>query len=106
MASRKIHTRAHPVPDPPEIVDDPENILRKSPKIETSTIFRSPLRTNSVPENISAQQKSQVELVNPFRTRSLGDLDQLDSKSSLSSPGTSEHLGSREATPSDTSFIT
>ena len=75
MASRKIHTRAYPDPDPPEIVDNPEIILRKSPRIKLSTVFRSPLRANSVPENLSDLQKSQVDLVNPFRTRSLGELD-------------------------------
>ena len=70
-----------------------------------STVFKSPLRVNSVPENISALQKSQVDLVNPFRTRSLDDLDQLDSESSLSSPKTSEHPGSRETTPPDLHFL-
>ena len=105
MAPRKIHTRAHPDPDPPEIVDNPESILRKSPKIESSTIFRSHIRANSVPENLSALQKSQTDLLNPFRTRSFGDLDQLDSETSLSSPETSEHLGNRESTPPDLHFL-
>ena len=105
MAPRKIHTRAHPDPDPPEIVDNPERILRKSPKIESSTVFRSSLRANSVPENLSALQKSQTDFLNPFRTRSFGDLDQLDSKSSHSSPETSEPLGNRESTPPDLHFL-
>ena len=105
MASRKIHTRAYPDPDPPEIVYNPESILRKSPKINLSTIFRSPLRANLVPENITALQQSQADLVNPLRTRSLGDLVQLDYESSLSSPETSEHLGSRETTPPDLHFL-
>ena len=105
MAPRKIHTRAYPDPNPPELVDNPEGILTKSPRIKLSTIFKSPLRANSVPENLSALQQSQVDLVNPFRTRSLGDLDQLDSKSSLSSPETSKHLGSRETTPPDLHFL-
>ena len=105
MAPRKIHTRAHPDPDPPEIVDNPERILRKSPKIESSTVFRSSLRANSVPENLSALQQSQADLLNPFRTRSLDDLDQLDYESSHSSPETSEHLGSRETTPPDLHFL-
>ena len=65
MASRKIHTRAHPDPNPPEIVDDPEIILWKSPKVKLSTVFRSPLRANSVPENLWALQKSQVDTANP-----------------------------------------
>ena len=63
------------------------------------------MRANSVPENLSALQQSQVDLVNPFRTRSLGDLDQLDSESSLSSLETSEPIGSREKTPHDLHFL-
>ena len=105
MAPRKIHTRAHPDLDTPEIVDDPKSILWKSPRIKLSTIFRSPLRANSVPKNFSALQQSQVDLVNPFRTRSLDDLDQLDFESSISSPEISEHPGSRETTPPDLHFL-
>ena len=78
MAPRKIHTRAYPDPDPPEIVGNPESTLRKSPKIKLSTVFRSPLRANSVPENLSPLQQSQVDLVNPFRTRSFDDINQLE----------------------------
>ena len=63
------------------------------------------MRANSVPENLSALQQSQVDLVNHFRTRYLGDLDQLDSESSLSSPETSEHPGNRETTPPDLHFL-
>ena len=74
MAPRKIHTRAYPDPDPPEVVDIPENILRKSPKITLSTVFRSPLRAKSVPEHLSALEQSQDDLVNPFRTRSFDDI--------------------------------
>ena len=105
MDPRKIHTRAHPDPNPPEIVDDPESILWKSPRIKLSTIFRSPLRANSVPENLAALRQSQSDLVNPFRTRSFDDIIQLDSESSLSSPETSEHSGSRETTPPDLHFL-
>ena len=105
MARRKIHTRAYLDPDPPEIVDNPKIILRKSPKIKSSTVFRSPLRANSVPENLATLQQSQVDLRNPFRTRLLDDLDQLDSESSLSSPETCEHLGSRETTPPYLHFL-
>ena len=74
MAPRKIHTRAFPNPNPPEIVDNPESILRESPKIKFSTVFKSPLRANSVPENLAALHQSQVDLRNPFRTRSLDDI--------------------------------
>ena len=105
MASRKIHTRDFPDLDPPEIVDNPESILRKYPRTKSSTVFRSPLRANSVPENLAALQQSQVDLRKPFRTRSLDDLDQLDFESSLSSPETSEHPGSRETTPPDLHFL-
>ena len=105
VAPRKIYTRAHPDPNPPEIVDDTESILWKSPRIKLSTVFRSPLRANSVPENISALQKSQADLVNPFRTRSLDDIIRIDSESSLSSPETSENLGSRETTRLDLNFL-
>ena len=105
MAPRKIHTRAYPHPDPPELVDNPEGILRKSPRIKLSTIFRSPLRANSVPENLSALQQSQTDLVNPFRTRSFDDIIQVDSESSLSSLETSEHAGNRETTPPDLHFL-
>ena len=105
MAPRKIYTRAYPDPNPPEIVDNPERILRKSPKVKSSTVFRSPFRVNYVPENLSTLQESQVDLRNPFRTRSLDDLDQLDSKSSLSSPETSEHPSSIETTPPHLHFL-
>ena len=105
VAPRKIHTRAYPNPDPPEIVDNPKSFLRKSPRIKLSTFFRSPLRANSVLENLIALQQSQADLVNPFRTRSFDDIIQLDSESSLSSPQTSEHLGSRETTPPDLHFL-
>ena len=74
MAPRKIHIKAYPDSNPPEIVDNPESILRKSPRIKSSIVFILPLRANSVPENLSALQKSQVDVVNPFRTRSLDDI--------------------------------
>ena len=63
------------------------------------------MRANSIPENLSALQQSQADLVNPFRTRSFDDIIQLDSRSSLSSPQTSEYLGSRETTPFDLYFL-
>ena len=105
MAPRKIYTRAYPNPNPPEIVDNPERILRKSPEVKSSTVFRSPRRASYVTENLAALQNPQVDLRNPFRTRSLEDLDQLDSESSLSSPERSEHPGSRETKPPDSHFI-
>ena len=98
MAPRKIHTRAHPDPDPPEIVDDPKSILWKSPRIKLS------IGANSIPENLLALQQSQVDLVNPFRTRSFDDIIQIDSESSISSPKTSEYPD-RESTPPDPHFL-
>ena len=65
-------------------------------------LFRS---ASSVPENLTALQQSQADLVNPFRTRPFDDIIQLDSESSLSSPETSEHPGSRETTPPDLHFL-
>jgi len=105
VAPRKIHTRAYPDPDPPELVDNLETILRKSPRNKLSTIFGSPLRASFVPENLAALQQSQADLVNPFRTRSFDNIIQLDFESSLSSPETSEHPGNRETPPSDLHFL-
>ena len=75
MASRRVHTRSYPDLDPPEIIDNPERILRKSPKAQASTIVRSLHRANSIPKNLTALQDSKVDLRNPFRTRSLDDID-------------------------------
>ena len=105
MAHRKIHTRAYPNPNPPEIVDNPKRILRKSPEVKSSTVFRSPFRANSIPENLVALQQSQVDLRNPFRTRSLDDLDHLDSEPSPSSLETNEYPSSRETTPPNLHFL-
>ena len=58
VAPRKIRTRAYPDPNPLETVDNLESILRKSPKIKLLAIFRSPLRANSVPQNLAALQES------------------------------------------------
>ena len=105
MASRRVHTRAYPDPNPPEIVDNPQSILRKSLKAQASTIVRPVQRANSVPENLTALQDSQVDLRNPFRTRSLDDIDQIDFESPPSSQDRGEHPGSRETTPPDLHFL-
>ena len=97
MASRRIHTRAHPDPNPPEIVDNPEIILRKSPKVQASTIFR--------PVHITALQDSQVDLRNPFRTRSLDNIDQIDFEPSHSPQHSGENSVNRETTPLDLHFL-
>ena len=104
MAPRKIHTRAYLDPNPPKIVDNPERILRKSPKARSSTIVRSLHRANSFPDNLTALQQSQVDLTNPFKTRSLDDIIWIDSKSPLSSQDRSEHPSSKETTPPDLHF--
>ena len=78
MASRRVHTRAYPNPNPPEIVENPERILRKSPKAKNSTIVRPFHIANYVPENLIALQDSQVDLRNTFRTRSHDDIYQID----------------------------
>ena len=68
MAPRRIHPRAYHDPNPLEIVDNPERILMKSPEVKSSTIVRSLHTANSVPENLTALQESQVDLRNPLRT--------------------------------------
>ena len=105
MASRRVDTRAHPDPNPPEIVDNPERILRKSPKAPASTIVRPVQRANSVPENLTSLQYSQVDLRNPFRTMSLGDIYQTDFEPSPLSKDSGENTGSRETTPPDLHFL-
>ena len=105
MAPRRIHTRAYPDPNPPEIVDNPERILRKSPNAKNSTIVRPLHRANSVPENLAALQEPHVYLRNPFRTRSLNDIDQIDLEPSLSSQDRGDHHGSSETTPPNLHFL-
>ena len=105
MASRRIHTKAHPDPNPPEIVDNPENILRKSPKSKTSTVVRPVHRADSIPENLTALQDSQVDLRNPFKTRSLDDIDQTDFEPSPLSQDIGKNTGNRETTPHDLHFL-
>ena len=85
MASRRVHTRAYLDPNPPKIVDNPERIFRKSPKAQTSTIVKPIQRANSVLENLVALQDSQVDLRNPFRSRSVDHIDQIDFESPTSS---------------------
>ena len=108
MASRRIYTRAYPDPNAPEIFDNPESILWKSPKSKTSTIVRPIHRANSVPENLTALQDTQVDLPsirNPSRTKSLSDIDHIDFESPHSPQHSGEHTDSRETTPLDLHFI-
>ena len=105
MASKKIHNRSHLDPNPPEIVDNPESILRKSPKSKTSIVVRPVHRANFVPENLTALQDLQVDLRNPFRTRSLDDIDQIDFEPSHSPQHSGENTVSKETTPPDLHFL-
>lgn len=74
MASRRVFNRAYPDPNPHEIVDNLEIIPRKFPKSKNATAVRPIHRADSVPENLTALQNSQVDLRNPFRTKSLSDI--------------------------------
>ena len=105
LASKRIHTRSHPNPNPPEIVENPERFLRKSPKTKSSTIVRPLHRANYVLENLTALQDSQADLRNPFQTRSLDDIDKIDFESPPSSQDIGEHPGSRETTPPSLHFL-
>ena len=108
MASRIIHTRAYPDPNPPEIVDNPESILRKTPKSKTSTVVRPIHRADSALENIIALQDTQVDLPfirKPSRTNSLSDIDQIDFEPSHSPQHSGENTVSRETTPPDLHFL-
>ena len=81
LASRRIHTRAYPDPNPPEIVDNLESILWKSLVSRDPTIVRPIHRANSVPENLTALSDTQVDLDLPSnlpRTKSLNSIDQTD----------------------------
>ena len=105
MASRRIYTRAYPDPNPPEIVDNPESILRKTPKSKTSTVVRPIHRANYVPKNLLSLQDTQVDLRNPIRTRSLNDIDQIEFEPSHSPQHSEGKTVSRETTPLDLHFI-
>ena len=79
LASRTIHTRAYPNPNPPEIVDNPESILRKYPTPRRPTISRHIHRANSTPENFTALSNTYFDLDSQSslpRTKSFSALDQ------------------------------
>ena len=78
---RTIHTRAYPNPDPPEIVDNPESILKGAPTPKIPTISSHIHRDNSAPENLIALAPFLPNLDLPnglLRTRSFNHLDQQD----------------------------
>ena len=98
MASKIIHTRAYPDPNPPEIVDNPEKLLRKSPTSKHPAIVRPIQRVSSIPRNLAALLDTQFNLPfirNPSRTKSLSGIDQIDFE-----PKNSQHNSSRETSPS------
>ena len=111
LASKRIHTRTYPDPNPPEIVDNPESILRKSPVSRDLTIISSIHRANYVPENLLDLQEIQVDLDFPSklpRTKSLNAIDQTDFEHPISPQHSGQHISSREnppSTPPDIHFI-
>ena len=77
VASKRIHTRAHPDPNPPEIVDNPERIIRNFPKAKNPAIVKPILRDNSFPKNLAALRDTQVDQYfrSLPRSRSLSGID-------------------------------
>ena len=111
LASRTIHTRAYPNPNPPEIVDNPESILKGAPTPKRSIISKHIHRANSAPEYLTALAHfhPDLDLQNRLpRTRSSSVLDQPD----LRFPGSPSHSGQHTrdrgtppSTPLDIRFI-
>ena len=81
MASHRIHTRSHPDPNPPPVVENPERILWQTPKFGKSATDRNIPREKYVSEHHSVLEDSHFDLhhtKNIFRTRSQNDLNQAD----------------------------
>ena len=96
LASRTIHTRAYTNPDPPEIVDNPESILKEAHTPKRSTISKHIHRANSAPEDLTALSHFHFDLDLPnnlSRTRSFSSLDQLYPKLPDSPQKSGRHLG-------------
>ena len=103
LASRRIHTRAYPDPNPPEIVDNPERILWKSLTSRESTIVRHIHRANSTSEDFVALSDTQFGLDLPSylpRTKSFSDIDHTDFEPPSSPPHSGQHISDRETPPS------
>ena len=101
--SRTIHTRAYPNPKPPEIIDNLESILRKSPKPRKPTISRHIHRANSAPEDFTTLSDTHfyLELQSSLpRTRSFSALYQLDLELPSSPSQSGKHIRDRETPPS------
>lgn len=110
LASRNIHTRAYPDPNPPEIVDNPESILKGTPTLKISTIPKHIHRDNSSLEDLTALSHFHLDLDLPnnlSRTRSFSSLDQPDPELPDSPKQGGRHLGNRQTppTPPDLHFI-
>ena len=111
LASRTIHTRAYPNPNPPEIVDNPESILKKSPTPKRSTISGHIHRANSALEDLTTLLVPPFDLDLPNRlprTRSFSVLDQPDLELSGSPPHSGQYIRDKEtppSTPPDIHFI-
>ena len=50
LAPKRAYTRAHPDPNPAEIVDDPEKILKRKSIEESQGSSSSPHREDSLPK--------------------------------------------------------
>ena len=89
LASRTIHTRAYPDPNPPEIVYNPGSILRKSHTPRDPTIFIPIHRPNITPENLAAISDTQFDLDFPSnlpRAKSFSGIYQIDFEPASSPP--------------------
>ena len=103
MDSRTVYTRAYPNPNPPEIVDNPERILRKYPTPGKPTIIRSIYRANSAPEHFIALSYTHFDLELPSglpRTKSFSALYQTNLELPISPSHNAQHIRDRETPPS------
>ena len=93
-----IYTRSHPDPNPPTVVDNPENILWKNPKAGNSPTIRTIHRASSASEHLTVSQDPRSDLhhtKNLFRTKSQSRVYQADFE-----PIYLQQSSSREAFPS------
>ena len=103
LASRTIHTRAYPDPNPPEIVDNLESILRNSFTSRGPNIVRPIHRANSALGNLSDLSDTQIDLDLPSnlpRNKSFSGIDETDFEPPSSTPHSGQHIGDRETPPS------
>ena len=111
LAFTTIHTRAYPNPDPPEIVDNLENILKGAPTPKRPTISSHIHRAHSTPEDLTALSCLHLDLEPPNnlpRIRSFNHLDQPDIEFHSSPSHSGQHTrdrGTPPSTPPDIHFI-